>query len=416
MSYSRTFRLENLRRRHEHAPMPEERFQYLKYLFDRGTSPRQIHRTASWLLTIIEFLDLNPISAATISEIESAAIRWEERVNACRATPINKEAAHEFRRRALNWFRYRGLLIENFKQPSPYGDVLPNFLMHSRNTRGLTAETVRNSNFVVLRFLRWIKGRQIALADISIRDVERYVADMYADGYKLRTIESSCSRLRSFFRFTEAEGITLNTVADGIRVRTAPKCSAAQRGPSWRDVRRLIGACSSDNPHDLRTRAILLLLAVYGLRSVEITSLKLNDIDWFEESFFVRRAKNGGVQKFPLQYEVGESILKYLKKGRSACSCRNLFVTLVPPYRPITVGNLFLLVRTKMKALAIDSPESGPRGFRHACATQLLNKGYSLPEIADFLGHHGTESVGIYAKSSAFAIRKVASFSLGGLR
>jgi integrase/recombinase XerD len=416
MSYSRTFRFENLRRRHQHAPMLEERFQYLKFLFDRGTSPRQIHRTASRLLTIIEFLGLNPTSTATISEIESAAIRWEERVNACRATPINKEAAHEFRRGALNWLRYRGVLIERIKHPYPYGNVLPNFLLHIRNIEGLTEGTVTSSHFVVLRLLRWAEERQLSLPDLSLNDVERYVADMYADGYKPRTIESSCSYLKSFFRYAEAKGITLNTIADGIRVRTAPKCDAVPRGPSWRDVRRLISACSGNNPKDFRTRAILLLLAVYGLRSSEITNLRLNDIDWFEESFLVRRAKKGGVQKFPLQYEVGESILKYLKKGRSTCSCRNLFVTLIPPYRPISVDTLFLLVHTKMKELAIDSPQSGPRGFRHACATQLLNKGYSLPEIADFLGHHDTNSVGIYAKSSASAIRKVASFSLGGLR
>jgi site-specific recombinase XerD len=69
-----------------------------------------------------------------------------------------------------------------------------------------------------------------------------------------------------------------------------------------------------------------------------------------------------------------------------------------------------------MEALEIEAPQMGPRGFRHACATQLLHKGHSLPEIADFLGHRTTTSVSIYATPSAHSIRKVAVFDLGGLK
>jgi site-specific recombinase XerD len=69
-----------------------------------------------------------------------------------------------------------------------------------------------------------------------------------------------------------------------------------------------------------------------------------------------------------------------------------------------------------MEAAGIEVPQIGPRGFRHACATQLLHKGHSLSDIADFLGHHNTNSVSIYAKPSVSSIRRVAAFSLGGLK
>jgi integrase len=107
--------------------------------------------------------------------------------------------------------------------------------------------------------------------------------------------------------------------------------------------------------------------------------------------------------------------LKYLQLRRPKCSCRNLFVTLHPPYRPVTAGSLLTLLRRKIKSLAIEAPQTGPRGFRHACATQLLHKGYSLSEIADFLGHRSTTSVSVYAKPSASSVRKVCAFSLGAL-
>jgi integrase/recombinase XerD len=58
----------------------------------------------------------------------------------------------------------------------------------------------------------------------------------------------------------------------------------------------------------------------------------------------------------------------------------------------------------------------GPHSLRHACATRLLKKGASLKEIADFLGHRNIKSVGIYARYDTRSLRKVAAFSLAGVR
>jgi integrase len=50
------------------------------------------------------------------------------------------------------------------------------------------------------------------------------------------------------------------------------------------------------------------------------------------------------------------------------------------------------------------------------CATELLRKGSSLGEIADFLGHSNLESVSIYAKHDIRSLRKIADFRLVGVR
>ena len=78
----------------------------------------------------------------------------------------------------------------------------------------------------------------------------------------------------------------------------------------------------------LRARAVLFLLAVYGLRSGEISRLLLSDFDWRLETFTVNHSKRGGAQKYPLQREVGDAILEYIRKARPRSSCRNLFLTL----------------------------------------------------------------------------------------
>jgi site-specific recombinase XerD len=74
------------------------------------------------------------------------------------------------------------------------------------------------------------------------------------------------------------------------------------------------------------------------------------------------------------------------------------------------------IVGRQMKAINIPSEHTGPHSLRHACATHLLKKGSSLKEIAEFLGHQDTRSVGIYAKYDQRSLHKVAAFNLAGIR
>jgi site-specific recombinase XerC len=48
-------------------------------------------------------------------------------------------------------------------------------------------------------------------------------------------------------------------------------------GPIWDDVERLITSTNGADARDVRDRAILMLLAIYGLRSGEVRQLRLED-------------------------------------------------------------------------------------------------------------------------------------------
>lgn len=416
MTYNYPFRQRAHRERHLAAPLLEERNKYLNHLLQRGTSARRAHTIGRKLLSVIRFLELDATKAVTVHAIDSATQRWKESIEKSTKRTVSSVSFDDFRRAAINWMQYRNLLIETPKPPTPYGDLLPNYILHIKVTRGMTAGSVKNYYHRVLWFIRWAEPRRDVFADITLEDVEQYIAENGVPKVKLRTVVSCCGALRTFFRYAEREGLTKHRIAAGIVVPSVPRYDPSPRGPRWREVRKMIGAASGEKSTDLRARAVLLLLSVYGLRSSEVTRLSVDDIDWFDESILIRRAKHGGSQRFPLQYEVGNAILQYLKHGRPACECRSLFVTVHSPFRAIPVGALLTMVRRRAAALGIKSPQPGPRGLRHSCATQLLHKGHSLAEISDFLGHRDPTTVGVYAKSSPSALRKVAAFSLGGLR
>jgi site-specific recombinase XerD len=77
----------------------------------------------------------------------------------------------------------------------------------------------------------------------------------------------------------------------------------------------LIRHCEG-SPQDIRDKAILELLAIYGLRSGEVTRLRLEDLKWSQDRILVTRPKQRRSQEYPLLPCVGESILRYLQKVR----------------------------------------------------------------------------------------------------
>ena len=186
-------------------------------------------------------------------------------------------------------------------------------------------------------------------------------------------------------------------------------------GPAWADVQRLLAAVEGDRPGDLRDRAILLLLAVYGLRSGEVQILRLEDLDWEAETLRVRRPKTGGTQVYPLARSVGDAILRYLREVRPRCARREIFLTFHKPPQPLSRAAMWQIVGSRMRRLGIDARPCGPHALRHACAQRLLDAGFSMKAIGDCLGHRGPASTAVYARVDLARLRQVAEFDLEGL-
>jgi integrase len=220
--------------------------------------------------------------------------------------------------------------------------------------------------------------------------------------------------LRSFFRYAEAQGWS-----SGVAVAIdAPRIYAQEGlplGPTWEQVQQLVGSFSGNSAVDIRDRAIVLLLAVYGLRSGEVTRLRLEDVDWVGEILHVTRSKQRCTQQYPLDPAVGDAILRYLKEARPRCSYRELFLTLNAPVRPLKPNCITPIVHSRLDALGIQVPRRGAHCLRHACARHLLAAGFSLKQIGDQLGHQSAAATRVYVKVDLDGLREVAELDLAGV-
>lgn len=409
------FQLKWVVARHKQAPLLKEREQFLEHCQQQGTSHKALHSMAPELIAVIRLLRMEELREVSLEEIKQAAKVWvkEQRSNP-KARSYGKSASY-FVYAAKKWLRFHGKL----RMPSPprarFADEVDDFVAYMEAEQGLSPISIRSHRWKTSKFLDWFADRHRRLSSASLDDVDEFLAFKVNNGWNRESVSTAAQALRSFFRHAERRGWCKPGIAAGIQGPKIYQYAGLPEGPTWDDVRRVLQSSKGSSPAALRARAILLLVAVYGLRSGEVRRLLLDDIDWRAETFVVTHSKRGGSQLYPLRQDVGDAILKYLTKARPRTTCRNVFVTIRPPWRPLNPSTLYCIASTHLNRLGIRCPKKGPHSLRHACATRLLQMGASLKEIGDILGHRKTDSAGVYAKVDLNSLRAVAKVSLGGL-
>ena len=275
--------------------------------------------------------------------------------------------------------------------------------------RGLRPSSVRVYRAEVERFLAHLgsDGSLESLKSVGIEDADAFLV---ASSRRLgrRAMALRCSAIRALLRFSFLHGLVAQDLSSLV---IAPRFYPLERLPcalDWDVVQRLVAGVEVDTAMGLRDRAILLLLATYGVRAGEIVLLRLEDVDWRNEVIGFRRSKNGRPLRFPLTQAVGEAILGYLRGGRPSVRARELFLRSRAPFVGLSRGSaVSWVVRKYLRQAGVDSERGGAHVIRHSLAVHLLRCGHPLKTISDMLGHR--------EPSVAFHYTKLDLDALGGV-
>jgi site-specific recombinase XerD len=401
--------------RHLDGPAIEERDRYIEHFAAQGAVRETVLHLASELLVIAQRLDISGTRAVTLDEIGLAADRWVRHQRRYRHITTARYCRQRFVQVASDWIRFLGRL-ESVPNPRVAGsEVVDEFAVFMREERGLSPSTIHNRCWHVQAFLTWLHQHEFQLNDTNLAHVDTFLGVRGEQGWCRVSIATAASALRSFSAYLASQDCCDDGFAAGIEGPRLFKHEVLPVGPRWQDVQRLIASTETDRPQDIRDRAILLLLAVYGLRCGEVVMLTLDDVGWEQDILHVPRPKQRCRQEYPLTIEVGNAILRYVQQVRPRIDSRRLFLTIKAPIRPLAPSSLHHLVATRLQDLDVRCPRRGPHALRHACATHLVAEGLSLKQIGDHLGHRSPHATRTYAKVDLAGLREVADFSLKGL-
>ena len=396
--------------RHRGAPLLEERLSYLRHCAEGGARPRTLRIIAAHQLSLVLLLDLRAGRCVSMRQIEGAADRRRSSGPA-----RSRRDRRSFIGHAVRWLRFAGLFEEPIKVRHAHVGEVAVFTAWMREEHGWSEETIRTYCNTVDRFFDWLDEWGLALKLVGIADVDRAVARWHARGCTRSTVHVYVQRLRTFFRFAEHRGWCMPGLVGGIMPLRFHPGETLPKGLDRDEVLRLLATSEGDRPADVRDRAILMVLIAYGLRSGEVAGLKLDDVDWTEETLRVRRPKPGRTHHYPLSAGVGQAIVRYITDIRPTRPVRTLFLTLKAPIGPMSHHAISGVVRRRLDHLGVTGKRRGAHALRHATAQHLLDHGLSMKEVGDYLGHRSISSTAVYARVQLATLREVADIDLEGL-
>jgi site-specific recombinase XerD len=276
-----------------------------------------------------------------------------------------------------------------------------------RSERGLSSSTIAAYLQDVLRFLtRRFKDRTVCLRRLNAHDLDDFILHEARRRSPI-SVKKTLVALHCFLRYALQQGWIKTDLSLGL-----PKA------PSWRyshipkslppdQVERLLATCDFGTHEGRRNHAILLLLARLGLRSKEVSTLRLQDLDW-DQGEIVVRTKMQRIHHLPLTKEIGSALARYLRGTRPKCPLSTVFIRQRPPWSGLSPSGIGQIVRRGLRRAGLKPDRTGAHLLRHSLATNMLRKGASLREIGQLLGHECPTSTQIYAKVDIKALRTIA--------
>lgn len=303
---------------------------------------------------------------------------------------------------------HRLMAVDPTPSPSTSTVHLDSYCAYLQSVRGFSSSTIHHHRQTVAEFLRYLgfdKSPRV-LSSITQHRLEGFVKKM-AHRVNRATLQHVVAELRGYLRFlstTHQSSSGLDIQIDTPRVY---RLEQLPRSLPWSTVVTLLNSINRTTPMGQRDYAMLYLIATYGLRSCEIVSLRLEDIDWRRRVIRIPQTKTRNLLELPLTPNAGAVLVDYLKNAKRPNGYRELFLRMRAPIgilKPTAVAEAFQ-AWSKHSGLAI--PFNGAHCLRHSYAVHLLREGTPLKFIGDLLGHRSAESTAAYIRLSVEDLRDV---------
>lgn len=309
-------------------------------------------------------------------------------------------------RMLLSYLREQGLTPVPEPPPDPVPPtrvVLGRFEVYLLQERALSDGTVRNYSLGAGQFMDWLAGRSTTLDAMSGADVLTFITGIY-QVQAAKSVKLLVTGLRSFLHWLYLEGFIGQSLAHAVPSAAAHGRSLPQ-GLSATELEALLASCDQAAAVGRRDYAVLVLMSRLGLRSLEVASLTLRDVDW-RAGEITLRGKGRCEEKLPLPHDVGSAIAGYLRIGRLKTAGDSLFLRVRAPLGGLTSAGVSEIVLAAGKRAGLEGIHA--HRLRHTAATQLLRAGASMADVGQVLRHRSPASTALYAKVDYAALRALA--------
>ncbi|CAH0526808.1 site-specific tyrosine recombinase XerD [Vibrio hippocampi] len=274
--------------------------------------------------------------------------------------------------------------------------------------RGLSENTLASYRNDLMKLLGWMKSNNYKLDFISLSGLQDYQAFLTDQDYKQSSRARMLSAIRRLFQYLHREKLRSD---DPTALLISPKLpKRLPKDLTEEQVTELLDAPNTDDPIELRDKAMLELLYATGLRVTELVSLTMENISLRQG--VVRVIGKGNKERLvPMGENAVDWVTEFINKGRPELLGDKPSDVVFPSRRARQMTRQTFWHRIKIYATVagIDSEYLSPHVLRHAFATHLLNYGADLRVVQMLLGHSDLSTTQIYTHVATERLKSIHS-------
>jgi site-specific recombinase XerD len=294
--------------------------------------------------------------------------------------------------------------LANRPPPVVLPKIYEDYLAYQQTHRQATARLISSIKRVLAAFDDYLQTHKIDLGSLKIEQVDAFMAQFLAP-FAAASCRIYRCKLRGFLTYLYHERNIIKT--DLAPFVVGRREYAQAKPPNFlrpQEIRKLFAGLTIDSASDIRTYALVQLAYTMGLRPKEISQISFNDISFSTQQLKVSERKGKNPVELPMPEHTVKAIAAYVIAARPQSEHHHVFLTMMPPFRPMSSN---LVGHHITKAMRKAGLLSTAYWLRHTYAQNLLEAGASIFEIKEMLGHDKIESTKLYLHVHIALMRKV---------
>lgn len=242
---------------------------------------------------------------------------------------------------------------------------------------------VRAARFLI----NWTKTHSKNIETFTGEDAREYVYDMYQQGSKRDTVNQRIAGARAFYRTAIAIGeFTADNPFNAIKGKLSDPDAAQTKYFTPEEVQKIYDTCQTD-----RDRAIILLMAVEGLRTIEVVRLKVQHVDFKNARILVHGKGNHNDFIYP-----SDKTLSTLNVVIGTATAGEVFRNELDG-SPITRDGIRYIVNSILRRAGLKKNGNSCHALRHSCGTNLYAATKDIRLVQETLRHQSPQVTARYS-------------------
>lgn len=278
---------------------------------------------------------------------------------------------------------------------------LDRYIDYLKYNRNYSENTLINYESDIKEYLLYLESELLDYLKIEYSDL-RYLLEHYNNlKYNSTSIRRKISSLKGFYKYLVREGKINNNPFNYVELPKKEK--KLPKYLNYNEFYEILNAIKTDSLLGLRNRLIIELLYATGVRVSELVSIKINDINFYNNSINV--IGKGNKERIVFFNDICKDYIeRFIKESKDFRNCDYLIIN--KNGDSITTRGITFIIDGIIKETSIIKNIS-PHVLRHTFATHLLNNGCDLMTVQELLGHSSISTTGIYTHVTKDHIKEV---------